>query len=81
MTTISIRKGSDYKSSFDQARRYFAENHWDGGLSDPKRFWKEFGEYLGANIEIEYWIDNFPKPTDLHFNNDETFAWFLLRWA
>lgn len=53
---------------------------WNNG-NMRENFYKRVGKANGLTVIIDEYIAGYPVITNLVFDSEESYAWFLLRWA
>lgn len=69
-----------HRPAYMRARQEFAQSP-KRPLGNPRKYWEEFGKFIGASVLVERWVEDLPKVTGLEFNTEADYAWFLLRYS
>jgi hypothetical protein len=74
-------KVDNIRLAFTKAKRVYAVEWLDSNSALDTDFWYSFGKTHNITVEIEGYIEGFPRIEYVTFNTEEAYTWFILRWA
>lgn len=74
------------RGSFTKAKTEFSETYPDPtpalyGSDYKRRYWEDFGKANNLEVIITEWRHGFPVIGALDFNDEQSYIWFIMRWA
>jgi hypothetical protein len=77
-----IVKVDNIRAAWKKAKRAHSKV-WvlENKMSDASKYWADLGNYYNIKVNIDGYMMGFARIATIEFKDEESYAWFMLRWS